>query len=230
MANIKSAFITARGIQQMTEINPLSAEYWDRRYQEGSAPWNLGWPAPPFVSLMATTESTSGASGSTLSYRPTPGSMAVLGCGHGHDALFFAEQGFEVVGCDFSPLAIAAARSEALARGLAAEFLERDIFSLVPEFGQRFDYVLEHTCFCAIDPTLRPQYVELVSALLRPAGKLLALFFTHDRPGGPPFATTTHEITALFADRFEILSLEPANDSIEKRRGEEHLGILQVLS
>jgi methyl halide transferase len=200
----------------MTETNPLSAEYWDRRYQEGSDPWNLGLPAPPFVNLLASPQ------------RPTSGAMAVLGCGHGNDALLFAEQGFEVVGCDFSPLAIAAANSAARSRGLSAEFLERDIFALVPEFGQRFDYVLEHTCFCAIDLALRPQYVELVSTLLRPAGKLLAIFFTHDRPGGPPFATTTSEITALFADRFEILSLEPAADSIEKRRGEEHLGILQL--
>ncbi len=200
----------------MTETNPLSAEYWDRRYQEGSDPWNLGLPAPPLVNLLASP------------HRPTAGRIAVLGCGHGNDALLFAEQGFEVVGCDFSPLAIAAANSAALSRGLSAEFLVRDIFALVPEFGQSFDYVLEHTCFCAIDPALRPQYVELVSALLRPAGKLLAIFFTHDRLGGPPFATTTSEITELFAGRFEILSLEPATDSIEKRRGEEHLGILQL--
>jgi methyl halide transferase len=88
--------------------------------------------------------------------------------------------------------------------------------------------VLEHTCFCAIDPTLRPKYVELVSTLLQPNGKLLGLFFTHNRPGGPPFGSTTKEIRELFAERFEFLSLEAATDSIEKRRDEEHLGILQL--
>jgi SAM-dependent methyltransferase len=129
----------------MTEINPLSAEYWNQRYQEGSDPWNLGFPAPPFVNLMASAA------------RLAPGRMAVLGCGHGQEALFFAEQGFEVVGCDFSALAIAAAQSAAHDRGLSVEFL-------------------------------------------------------------------------LFGSRFEILSLEPALDSIERRRGEEYLGILQRLS
>jgi methyl halide transferase len=200
----------------MMDPNPLSAEYWDRRYQEGSTPWNLGVPAPPLVSLLASPNS------------PTPGRIAVLGCGTGYDALLFAEHGFEVVGCDLSALAIETAKSAALERGLTVEFLERDIFALIPEFSQSFDYVLEHTCFCAIDPTLRPKYVELVSTLLRPNGKLLGLFFTHNRPGGPPFGSTTKEIRELFAERFEFLSLEAATDSIEKRRDEEHLGILQL--
>jgi methyl halide transferase len=200
----------------MVGLNPLSAEYWDRRYQEGSTSWNLGVPAPPFVSLLASPNS------------PTPGRIAVLGCGTGYDALLFAEHGFEVVGFDFSALAIETAKSAALGRGLTVEFLKRDIFALIPEFSQSFDYVLEHTCFCAIDPTLRPKYVELVSTLLRPNSKLLGLFFTHNRPGGPPFGSTTKEIRELFAERFEFLSLEAATDSIEKRRDEEHLGILQL--
>jgi methyl halide transferase len=201
----------------MMDPNLLSAEYWDRRYQEGSTPWNLGVPAPPLVSLLASPNS------------PTPGRIAVLGCGTGYDALLFAEHGFEVVGCDLSALAIETAKSAALERGLTTvEFLERDIFALIPEFSQSFDYVLEHTCFCAIDPTLRPKYIELVSTLLRPNGKLLGLFFTHNRPGGPPFGITTKEIRELFAERFEFLSLEAATDSIEKRRDEEHLGILQL--
>jgi methyl halide transferase len=201
----------------MIDPNPLSAEYWDRRYQEGSTPWNLGVPAPPLVSLLASPNS------------PTPGRIAVLGCGTGYDAMLFAEHGFEVVGCDLSALAIETAKSAALERGLTTvEFLERDIFALIPEFSQSFDYVLEHTCFCAIDPTLRPKYIELVSTLLRPNGKLLGLFFTHNRPGGPPFGITTKEIRELFAERFEFLSLEAATDSIEKRRDEEHLGILQL--
>jgi methyl halide transferase len=200
----------------MIDPNPLSAEYWDQRYQEGSIPWNLGVPAPPLVSLLASPNS------------PTPGRIAVLGCGTGYDALLFAEHGFEVVGFDLSALAIETATSAALGRGLTVEFLERDIFALIPEFSQSFDYVLEHTCFCAIDPTLRPKYVELVSTLLRPNGKLLGLFFTHNHPGGPPFGSTTKEIRELFAERFEFLSLEAATNSIEKRRDEEHLGILQL--
>jgi methyl halide transferase len=111
----------------MMDPNLLSAEYWDRRYQEGSTPWNLGVPAPPLVSLLASPNS------------PTPGRIAVLGCGTGYDALLFAEHGFEVVGFDLSALAIEAAKSVALERGLTVEFLERDIFALIPEFSQSFD-------------------------------------------------------------------------------------------
>jgi methyl halide transferase len=205
---------TQSSLITMSQTTALDAEYWNQRYQEGSTRWDLGQPAPPFVNLL------------TDAVLP-PGKIVVLGAGNGHDAMLFAEHGFEVVGVDFASEAIECATATAKSRGLKAEFLQRDIFGLLPEFNQSFDYVLEHTCFCAIEPKLRSQYVELVRSLLKPSGQLLALFFTHARPGGPPFATTPTEINELFADRFEILSLEPAMDSIEVRQGEEYLGILQ---
>jgi methyl halide transferase len=64
--------------------------------------------------------------------------------------------------------------------------------------------------------------------LLRPEGKLIALFFTHDREGGPPFGVTPQGIRDYFAPYFDVLRLEPAMDSIPDRQGEEHLAIFQV--
>lgn len=66
--------------------------------------------------------------------------------------------------------------------------LQRDIFDLVPDLAGQFDYVIEHTCFCAIDPSLRSAYAQLAAELLAPGGELLAVFFTHSRGGGPPLA------------------------------------------
>jgi methyl halide transferase len=202
----------------MPETTPLSAEYWHQRYQQGSTGWDLGAPAPPFINLLAS------------SAAPTPGKIAVLGAGRGHEALLFAAHRFEAIGFDFAPAAVAAATEAAKLRGLKVDFHQRDIFGLLPEFSGSFDYVLEHTCFCAINPIQRPEYVQLVHSLLKPGGQLLALFFTHSRTGGPPFGSTPTEIRRLFADGFEILSLEPAMDSIESRCGEEHLGILKLSS
>jgi SAM-dependent methyltransferase len=188
------------------------SSYWEQRYQEKTTRWDLGQAAPAFVSL--------------LNSQPTlsPGRTAVLGCGRGYDALLFAENGFEVLGFDFAPSAIAEATSLAQAAGSTAQFLQRDIFDLAMEFPQDFDYVVEHTCFCAIPPERRPEYVQLASSLLRPKGELIALFFTHNRSGGPPFGSTPTEIVQYFEADFEILSLELVANSVPSRQGEEHIG------
>jgi methyl halide transferase len=197
----------------MTELNP---DFWEEKYQTGSTRWDLAQPAPAFVHLLGSSDA------------PKPGRMAVLGTGRGHDALYFASQGFEVVGFDYAPSAIAAAKTTAKERRLTAQFLQRDIFDLSQEFADSFDYILEHTCFCAISPTQRPAYVQLVHALLHPQGELIALFWAHARSGGPPFGSTLEEICQLFATDFDIHSLAPVSDSPSGRENEEYLGRLQV--
>lgn len=194
----------------------LTADFWEERYQSGTARWDLGQPAPPFVSFMESDAA------------PAPGRMAVLGAGRGHDALWFAAQGFEVVGFDFAPSAIADSTAAAQRQNLKAEFLQRDIFGLPVEFANAFDYVLEHTCFCAIAPDQRPDYVRIVHQILRPQGELLALFWAHSRPGGPPYGTSLAELDQLFSTHFEILVLDPVSNSIDNRANEEYLGRLRA--
>jgi methyl halide transferase len=194
----------------------LTAETWEQRYQEGSDRWDLGCPAPPFINLLNSTQA------------PKPGRIAVLGCGSGQDAMLFAEAAFDVVGFDFAPSAIERALTTANARGLKAQFLQRNIFELETEFLHRFDYVLEHTCFCAIPVTLRSQYVQVVRSLLKPNGQLIALFYTHNKEGGPPFGVKPQEILNYFAPHFERFLFQPAKDSIARRKGEEHLAIFQI--
>jgi hypothetical protein len=70
-------------------------QYWEQRYQENTAKWDIGMAAPPFASLLASNEA------------PLAGKTAVLGCGQGHDAILFAKHGFDTLGFDFAPSAIA---------------------------------------------------------------------------------------------------------------------------
>ena len=192
--------------------------FWEERYQKGSDRWDLGQAAPPFVSLLES------------STAPSPGRMAVLGCGRGYDALLFASYGFDVVGFDFADAAITDAKNLSEAANSKAKFLQRDIFELPKEFESDFDYVLEHTCFCAINPSQREDYVQIVKSILKPNGKLIGLFFTHNRPGGLPFGVTTDEIRRYFHSYFEINSLLPATNSIPSRQGEEHLAQLTIIN
>jgi SAM-dependent methyltransferase len=195
----------------------LSAEAWEHRYQEGTTRWDLGQPAPVFVDMFQS------------SAAPKPGTVAVLGAGRGHDARLFAQHRFDVTAVDFAPSAVAAMAHEAKLTGISLRPLQRNIFDLVPEFEGQFDYVVEHTCFCAIDPSLRRDYVDLVARLLKPQGELLAVFFTHSRGGGPPYGATPEEIQALFKPRFSI-NLVPVVNSVPSRQGEEHVGRFRRLT
>ena len=141
---------------QFTIVFDMSADpnYWEKRYQENDTPWDLGQPAPAFRSLLETAEI-------------NPGLTAILGCGRGYDALLFAEYGCQVIGFDFAPTALTTAKYLAQTARSSAQFLERNIFDLVNEFHQDFDYVIEHNCFSAIPSDSRWDYIELVRYLLR---------------------------------------------------------------
>jgi methyl halide transferase len=191
-------------------------EYWEQRYQEGTTRWDIGKAAPPFVSFLQSSP-------------PPAGRVAVLGCGRGYDAILFAQFGFEVVGFDFADLAITEATALAKSIDSQVKFLQRDIFDLPAEFPNNFNYVVEHTCFCAIDPAMRPNYVQVVKSILKPQGELIGLFFTHNRLGGPPYGATPEEIEDYFQANFEIISLKPAINSVSERQGEEHLGQFRVV-
>lgn len=199
-------------------VSALNATFWEEKYQDGATRWDLGQPAPPFVRLLTSSEP------------PLPGRIAVLGAGRGHDALLFAEHGFEVVAFDFAPSAIEAGIEAARSRGLSAQFLQRDIFALGAEFKSSFDYVLEHTCFCAINPDQRSEYVNVMRSILRPGGKLIGLFWAHERADGPPFGVAIEALHQHFSSSFDFLSLELAPDSVESRRGEEYLACLSLSS
>lgn len=189
--------------------------FWENRYQTANAPWDLGRPAPPLVHFFEQV------------IAPRTGEIIVLGCGQGQDAVFLAQQGLQVTAVDFAPSAIRATQKLAAAQNASLTALEQDIFRLGASHSQQFDYLFEHTCFCAIAPERRQDYVALAAALLKPNGYLYGIFFTHNRSGGPPWATTTDEVNQLFSPYFEVVSLQLIETSIPQRQGFEHFGVLR---
>jgi SAM-dependent methyltransferase len=183
--------------------------FWEQAYQEGRAGWDLGHAALAFEDLLASPEA------------PKSGRVAVIGCGRGHDAILFARSGLDVVGFDFAPSAVDAARQSARASNVVADFVQADIFALPTRYRETFDYVVEHACFSAIDPARRPEYVEVVGSLLRQGGELIGLFFAHGQPGGPPFSTDANELRSLFENSFLEEELAAPDRSVERRRGHE---------
>ena len=70
----------------------------------------------------------------------------------------------------------------------------------------QFDWVFEHTLFCAIDPSERELYVQAVLRWLKPGGQYLAVNYLIPDQDGPPFGTTREEVVERFAPHFELLS------------------------
>jgi methyl halide transferase len=167
---------------------------WEDRYQRGETPWEKGKPHPELVAF--------------LRRQPIRGRVLVPGCGHGHDVRALAATADEVVGFDIAASAIEAAESYPVVGG--ERFICGDLFDLPARLRGEFDWVFEHTCFCAIDPQMRPAYVAAVAAALHAGGHLLAIFYLNPDmdPGetGPPFGVTKEELDALFGPQFALIA------------------------
>jgi len=184
----------------------LDTAFWERRYIGGDTGWDLGGPSPGLLDFLE-----------KQSY--TPGRVLVPGCGRGHDARALAKAGFEVVGIDIAPSAVREAETLAQSESLPIRFACADYFSLP---AGRYDWIFEHTFFCAIDPALRDRYVEVATGLLNPDGRLLGIFFNIQGQVGPPFGTTREELRARFGPRF-LLELQGVPPSRPDREGKELL-------
>jgi len=186
-------------------------EKWDANYEQGTDGWDLGKPTAVFQRLLQSQDL-------------LPGRIIVLGAGRGYDAREFARHGFQVTAVDFSSQAVQEMHRLANAEA-PVEIMQHDIFTLPESFNASFDYVLEYTCFCAIDPTRRAEYADLVTRLLKPDGTYIDLAFPLDgRKGGPPFAVSVKEIIDLLQARgFKLISREKPVESIPRRRNAEEL-------
>lgn len=193
---------------------------WDQRYREGRDGWELGQPAPPLERFLRQ---------HPLAPKP-PGRVLVPGCGRGHEAALLAGVGFSAVGLDLSAVALQEARrlqgpDRAGLQWLQADLLDPAALERAGLGPASLDGVLEHTCFCAIDPAQRQAYGQAVSRLLRPGGWLLGLFWCHGRPGGPPWGSDPDAVAALFAAVGLVQRLwQPAEGSVAQRR-QEWLGL-----
>ena len=125
---------------------------WEQRYQTKDMPWEKGEPAPGLVDFLAAHP------------QLNRGTVLVPGCGTGHDARAWAKAGFDVTGYDLAPSAIQLCKEKTKAAGLEANFVIGNF--LADEPPQLFDWVFEHTLFCAIAKERRDDYVSRPAAVL----------------------------------------------------------------
>ena len=170
----------------------MTREYWEQRYQAGDMPWEKGAPSPGLVNFLA-------------AHPDLPrGRVAVPGCGAGHDVRAWAQAGFNAFGFDLAPGAIRLATEKTPAAGPAAKFQLADFLRDEPPLP--FDWIFEHTLFCAIQPAERDYYVRAVRRWLKPGGQYLAVnYLILEDDNGPPFPVTRDELLRRFSPHFELV-------------------------
>jgi len=187
----------------------MSRERWEARYQSGDMPWEKGAPSPGLVDFLA-------------AHPELPrGAVCVPGCGAGHDVREFARAGFDVCGFDIAPSAIRLAEEKTAAAGLKAKFQPADF--LCDEPPRLFDWIFEHTLFCAVQRSERDEYVRAVLRWLKPDGQYLAVnYMIVEDSEGPPFPVTRQELWRRFSPHFELAE-EWVPRSYPNRTGRERM-------
>jgi SAM-dependent methyltransferase len=186
----------------------MSRDYWEQRYQTKDMPWEKGAPSPGLVDFLAAHPELK------------RGTVCVPGCGTGHDVRAFAKAGFAAFGFDLAPSAISLAEKKTEAAGLTAKFQLADF--LRDEPPQKFDWLFEHTLFCAIQPRERDDYVRAILRWLKPGGHYLAVNYFDCGPDGPPWPTTRTEQLERFSPHFDLLA-DWTPRSYPNREGKERM-------
>lgn len=194
--------------------HPLRRDFWEARYAEGHTPWDLGRPSEPVRRLLER-------------HFPPPGARVLVpGCGHGHEALLLAGRGYRVTALDLVAAPVEALRRAARQRGLDVEALAADFFAWAEGRRGAFDVFLEQTFLCALEPTLRGDYERLARQVLRPGGRLLAVFMEVPWEDGPPWSIPPVLVRELFAPaHWSLEAVEPVPANPE-RPGPEYLAAL----
>ena len=184
--------------------DPAGPEFWDLRYRAHFAPWDAGGVPRQLRGFVE---------GSPRAQR-----VFVPGCGSAWDVRYLAEQGWEVLGLDFSAAAVAAAR--ATLGPHADRVREGDVFA--PIDGSPFDVVYERAFLCALPRRLWTAWSERMAQLVRAGGVLAGFFYFDHGERGPPFPLHTHaELHALLAPAFARIEDAAVPDSIPVFAGKE---------
>lgn len=197
----------------------LDASYWDGRYRAGATGWDIGAANRGLVDAVVE--------------RVAPSARILIpGAGRAHEALALWRRGYrETTVLDWSAEAIAAVRRRVATADVGLSAAELDSRLVHADFfahDARYDVIVEQTFFCAIDPELRPEYVERAARLLAPAGRWIGVLFDREFPTpGPPFGGTRAAYERLFRERFVLEHLGPNERGIAPRSGSELFGVMR---
>lgn len=160
-------------------------------------PWDRGGPHPL---LEACARDLDGADRRAL----------VVGSGLGTDAEFIAERGFDVVGFDVSPTAIAMSRQRFA--DSVVDYAVADLLNLPGEWSKAFDLVVESLTVQSMPIEYHAHASTNVARTVADGGTLIVIATARDEldgiPDGPPWPLTRAEIEAFAVDGLTPVQIE----------------------
>ena len=123
-----------------------------------------------------------------------------VGCGTGTDAIWLAEQGFQVIAIDVSPLAIEMAKENASKSGVTCQFMVIDFLTDRLE-NESFDFIFDRGYFHSFKTQhRRRKIVKKMADYLSGGGLWLSLIGSCDSPPrqtGPPMRSAKNIVNAV---------------------------------
>lgn len=183
--------------------DPSLPAFWTERFEQDFTPWDRrGVPA---------------ALQQFVARANKPLTTLIPGCGSGYEVGYLSDAGWDVTAIDFSPAAVAAARS--VLGPWATRVVEADFFTFAPP--KPLDLIYERAFLCALPRQMWPQLAARWAALLAPGALLAGFFYVDDAPKGPPFGITPDALAVLLMPYFERIEDQAVIDSIEVFAGKE---------
>jgi len=183
----------------------LNKDIWNERYHSKDIGWDIGHISTPLKEYFDQIQN-------------KDLTILIPGCGNAYEAEYLIQIGFKnVFLIDWAQKALDEFQKrnpEFPANKLICE----DFF----EHKGTYDLIIEQTFFCAINPSLREDYVVKMKSLLSNKGKLVGLLFNDTLYSNrPPFGGKKSEYLELFSKHFKQISMEKAYNSIAPRKERE---------
>ncbi|MFN8415116.1 MAG: methyltransferase domain-containing protein [Cytophagaceae bacterium] len=186
-------------------MDSFNKSYWTERYKTQDTGWDIGYVSTPLKNWID-------------SYSNKKAAILIPGAGNSYEAEYLFQSGFKnvtVVDISAEPLRHISERCPEFPK---EQLIETDFFT----HSGKYDVIIEQTFFCALDPSLRTQYVQKMHELLNPNGFIVGVMFNIPlNIDHPPFGGSEEEYKRLFEPYFEIGKMEACHNSIEPRAGRE---------
>jgi thiopurine S-methyltransferase len=181
----------------------MDANYWSSRYQNKQTGWDLGEVSAPLAEIFKNIDINA--------------KILIPGCGNAYEAESLHNSGYKnvcIIDIAKEPLEEFKKRNKSFPRD---QIILGDFFA----HSGAYDFIIEQTFFCAIEPRFRSKYVLKTHELLKPKGELLGILFDREFEGGPPFGGTKEQYKVLFSKVFREVEIQKSLHSVQPRLGAE---------
>jgi ubiquinone/menaquinone biosynthesis C-methylase UbiE len=170
--------------------------WWDEVYRGAGEeiPWDIGVPSEQLIEALERGE-------------VVQGRALDVCCGTGTEAIYLAENGFNVSAVDVSGEAVKIARKKARRAGARVGFVVASVLEM-PFHSGVFGFVNDRGCFHVFPPGQRKAFAMEVCRVMAKGGLYLMRCFSEKEPGRwGPYRISKQEIADTFSGLFKIIRI-----------------------